>query len=255
MKFAIMRPKVYLIGAGPGDPELITIKGMKILKRARAVLYDALVSEELLEMTSPNTAKIYVGKRCGAHSLKQEEINLLIVQSAYEYGEVVRLKGGDPFVFGRGFEEVNYLSSFDIDVEVIPGLSSSTCLTTIQKVPLTARNYAQSFWVLTASTKEHRLSKDIKLAAKSTATLVILMGIRKIDMIVRVMKKYRKGKEPCMVIQAGTCKNESVLIDVVSNLNAQRRDINPALPGVIVIGEVVGLHPKFIYQKVMNTWI
>src|SRR5690606_19391839 len=121
----VLSPKITLVGAGPGDPELLTIKALKAIQKASVILYDALSNEAILAEASANAVKVYVGKRAGQHSYKQSEINLLLVQYAFRYGEVVRLKGGDPFVFGRGYEELEYAESFGIEVDVIPGISSS----------------------------------------------------------------------------------------------------------------------------------
>jgi len=183
------KARISLVGAGPGDKDLITVKGLKALQSADVVLYDALVSPDLLEEVPATAIKLFVGKRAGVPCKKQEEINLLLVQSAFEFGHAVRLKGGDPFVFGRGHEEKEYAESFDIPVDVIPGITSAISLPLLQGVAVTRRGISESFWVLTGSTKEHQLSNDIKLAAKSSATMVILMGIRKLPIIRDVLQR------------------------------------------------------------------
>ena len=155
------KPYLTLVGAGPGDPELFTLKGVKALSTADVVLYDALVNKDLLDYAPAKAQKVFVGKRAGKHSLKQEEINELIVEYAFNYGHVVRLKGGDPFVFGRGHEEIAYAAAFGIDSSVVPGISSSIAVPEMQKIPVTARGYSESFWVVTGTTKEGELSKDI----------------------------------------------------------------------------------------------
>ena len=250
-----MNPKVTLVGAGPGDPELITVKGLRSLQSADVVLYDALVSEELLKETKDGAHAIYVGKRSGRHSLTQAEINLLIVQSALQHGHVVRLKGGDPFVFGRGYEELEYVSSFNIPIEIIPGLSSSTSLATSHGVPLTSRNYSESFWVLTGTTKDDRLSRDLDLASKSTATLVILMGMRKINQILDLLETNGRGDEPVMIVQSGTQIEEEVLLGDLQSIRHQAENIDLSKPGIIVAGKVVELHPELIMEKVRTSWI
>lgn len=250
-----MNPKVTLVGAGPGDPDLITVKGLRTLQSADVVLYDALVNEQLLKGTKDGAQIIFVGKRSGKHSLTQPEINLLIVQSALRYGHVVRLKGGDPFVFGRGREEVEYVSSFNIPVEVIPGLSSSTSLCTVQGVPLTSRNYSESFWVLTGTTKSQELSRDMAIASGSNATLVILMGMRKIEQILDLLKANGRGNDPVMIIQSGTQMEEEVILGDIESIRYQTQNINLKKPGIIVAGKVVGLHPDFIMEKARTSWI
>ncbi len=204
--------KITLVGAGPGDPELITVKGLQALHQADVVLYDALASKELLE-EAPTWAKlIFVGKRAGRHHYKQEEINLLMVQMAYEYGHVVRLKGGDPFVFGRGQEELEFARAFDIETVVVPGISSCIAVAELQEVPLTRRGINESFWVMTGTTRSGKLSKDIPLAARSSATVVILMGMRKLKEITQLFKQEGKGETPVMVVQNGSTKKERLAL-------------------------------------------
>jgi uroporphyrin-III C-methyltransferase len=158
-------PKVTLVGAGPGDPELITLKGINAIKSADIVLYDALVSEEILGLIPQGIPSLCVGKRAGAHSYTQDEINELIVEVAYLYGHVVRLKGGDPFVFGRGSEEIAYAESHGVSTCVVPGISSALAVPASLNIPVTARGISESFWVVTGTTKSGDISRDIALAA------------------------------------------------------------------------------------------
>jgi uroporphyrin-III C-methyltransferase len=246
--------KVSLVGAGPGDLELITVKGLKVIQSADVILYDALSNEDLLQEAPKEAVKIFVGKRAGKHSLKQEEINLLIVQSAYRYGHVVRLKGGDPFVFGRGHEELLYLQSFNIPVELIPGISSAISLPMLQAVPLTRRGVSESFWVLTGTTKSKQLSKDIQLAMQSSATLVVLMAIKKLKLIQSLFVDAGKSQTPVMVIQNGSRSNENVAIGTMKEIVALAESKNIGTPGIIVIGEAVALHPNLISTKVLAKW-
>src|SRR5688572_4981 len=160
-------PKVTLVGPGPGDPELITIKGIDAIKSADIVLYDALVSPEILDIIPRGVPSLCVGKRAGSHSYKQEEINELIVEFAYLYGHVVRLKGGDSFVFGRGSEEIAYAEGHGISSHVVPGISSALAVPASIKIPVTARGISESFWVITGTTKSGEVSGDIALAAQS----------------------------------------------------------------------------------------
>ena len=151
-------PRVTLVGAGPGDPELITLKGINALKSADIVLYDALVSQEILDMIPKGIPSLCVGKRAGAHSYKQEDINELIVEFAYLYGHVVRLKGGDPFVFGRGSEEIAYAQLQGVHTSVVPGISSALAVPASLNIPVTARGISESFWVVTGTTKAGEIS-------------------------------------------------------------------------------------------------
>jgi len=205
----ISTAKISLVGAGPGDKDLITVKGLRLIQSADVVLYDALIATELLDEAPKGALKIFVGKRAGVPCIKQEDINDKIVSYAKEHGHVVRLKGGDPFVFGRGHEELVYAKSFDINVEVVPGISTVTSLPLLQEVPLTRRGISESFWVLTGSTKNHQLSNDIKAACKTSATLVILMGIRKIPMIQQLLIEEDRADVPVMLIQSGASHRRS----------------------------------------------
>lgn len=243
------KAKITLVGAGPGDLDLITVKGLKALQSADVILYDALVNKKILD-EAPNAIKVYVGKRANKHRYSQEEINLLLVQNAFNYGHVVRLKGGDPFIFGRGHEELSYANAFDIPVEIVPGLSSSTSLTALQKVPLTCRGINHSFWVMTGTTKKGELSNDVKLAAQSSATIVILMGIRKLPKIVQFFKEQNKAKTPIMIIQNGSLENEKIALGTIETIEEVAAQENVGTPGIIIIGEVVGLHPRMALEYV-----
>ena len=233
------KPKLYLVGAGPGDEELITLKGVKVLKEANVVLYDALVNEKLLDYCLPETKLVYVGKRAGQHYEQQQSINELIVAHAKDNAVVVRLKGGDPFVFGRGYEEKAYAEGHGIEVEVIPGISSALAVPTGQNIPLTKRGANESFWVITGTTKDDELSKDMELAAQSSATVVVLMGMKKLPLIIQLFKKFRGDDEPVAVIMNGTCENESAGMGTLSTIESIVKEKELASPSVIVIGEVV----------------
>ncbi len=248
------KARITLVGAGPGDKDLITVKGLKAIQSADVVLYDALVSQELLEEIPANAIKLFVGKRAGVKCKKQEEINLLLVQAAFEYGHAVRLKGGDPFVFGRGYEEKEYAESFGLPVTVVPGISSSISVPLLQGVPVTSRGMSESFWVLTGSTKSHQLSKDIELAMQSSATIVILMGIRKLPLIVDMLQSAGKEETPIMVVQSGSTQEEKCVVGDSSNILQQVKENKIATPGIIVIGEVVKTHQSFIKQKAVTEW-
>ncbi|MDV7187826.1 uroporphyrinogen-III C-methyltransferase [Lutibacter sp. TH_r2] len=237
MKNNIKR-KVTLIGAGPGDPDLITVKGVKALKQAKVVLYDALINRELLEY-APTAKKIFVGKRKGYHRFSQDKINELIVKSALEFENVVRLKGGDPFIFGRGSEEVDYIESFGIETEVISGISSSMAVPASQGISLTKRGVSESFWVITGTTTEKNLSNDVYLAAQSTATVVILMGMSKLNQIVSIFKQFEKEDVPTVIIQNGTTKNEKLGLGTISTIEEVVAQKKLSSPAIIVIGEVV----------------
>ena len=230
--------QLTVVGAGPGDVELITLKAIKALQAADVVLYDALVDVALLEY-APNAEHIFVGKRKGCYAYQQEQINDLIVSRAKTHGHVVRLKGGDPFVFGRGAEEMEYAASKGVKVAMVPGISSSVAVPASQNIPVTKRGAAESFWVITGTTKEHKLSKDVALAAKSNATIVILMGMGKLAEIVELFKLEGKADMPIAIIQNGTREDEKLgigTIDTIEQIVVGRQLSNPA---IIVVGEVV----------------
>ena len=234
-----IKPKVTLIGAGPGDPDLITVKGVKALKKADVVLYDALINRSLLDYVSGNAKLIFVGKRKGAHSYSQDEINELMMKNAFEFGNVVRLKGGDPFIFGRGSEEIEYIESFGIETAVISGISSSMAVPASQGISLTKRGVAESFWVITGTTSERKLSNDVYLAAQSTATIVILMGMSKLKEIVSIFQQFEKGDIPTAIIQNGTTKNEKLGLGTINSIVEVVERGKLSSPAIIVIGEVV----------------
>ena len=234
-----IKPKVTLVGAGPGDPDLITVKGVKALKNAKVVLYDALINRELLEYVPKEAKRIFVGKRKGMHSFTQDEINELIVKNAFEFGNAVRLKGGDPFIFGRGAEEIDYIESFGIETEIVSGISSSMAVPASVGIPLTKRGVSESFWVITGTTTERKLSNDVYLAAQSTATVVILMGMSKLSEIVSVFKKYNKSNVPTAIIQNGTTANEKIGVGTIDSILEVVEQQKLGSPAIIVIGEVV----------------
>lgn len=231
-------PKLTIIGAGPGDVELITLKAIKALGNADVVLYDALINDELLEYAS-QAELIFVGKRRGCYTYQQEQINELIVQRAKEGKHVVRLKGGDPFVFGRGAEEMEYAAKNGLEVALVPGVSSCLSVPAAQNIPVTKRGTAESFWVITGTTKEHKLSNDVRLAAKSSATVVILMGMSKLSQIVELFKIEGKSETPIAIIQNGTRTNEKIGIGTIALIEKEVENLDLANPAIIIIGEVV----------------
>ena len=232
-------PKLTLVGAGPGDVDLITVKAIRALKTADVVLYDALVNEDLLDYINSDAEIIFVGKRRGCYRYQQEQINELIVARANSKGHVVRLKGGDPFIFGRGAEEMEYAESFGIETAFVPGISSSLAVPAYQNIPLTKRGSSESFWIITGTTKDHKLSNDIKLAAKSNATVVVLMGMGKLPEIIALFQQENKNDLPVAIIQNGTRANEKVGIGTVDTILEIVKENELSNPSIIVLGEVV----------------
>ena len=240
-----IKAKVTLVGAGPGEPELISLKGIKAIEKADVILYDALVNEELLDYAAPDCIKIYVGKRAEQLSTSQDEINRLLVDYALNYGHVVRLKGGDPFVFGRGGEEIDYVHQYGIETSVVPGISSAIGLTGLQQLPLTYRGISESFWVITGSRSDGSLSTDLYLAAESKATVVVLMGYGKLAEIVNIYRERNLHSLPIALIQNGSLPNEKVVFGTIDSILDESTEKRVGVPAIIVIGEVVAKHRSF----------
>ena len=241
--------KLTVVGAGPGDVDLITLKAIKVLKIADVVLYDALVNEELLSFINPNAELIFVGKRRGCYKYQQEQINELIVARAKTNGHVVRLKGGDPFIFGRGAEEMEYAASYGIETDMVPGISSSLAVPANQNIPLTKRGSSESFWVITGTTKTHQISSDVTLAAKSNATVVILMGMGKLPEIIKLFQNESKNNLPVAIIQDGTTSKEKIGIGTVDTILAIVKKQALSNPAIIVLGEVVNHRETLLKVK------
>ena len=235
--------KVILVGAGPGDPELITVKGLNAIKKADVIVYDNLISKDLLDYAKDNVELIYVGKRKGMHSFKQEEINKILVEKAKEGKLVVRLKGGDPFVFGRGGEEILELKKHNIPYEIIPGITSAIAVPEVAEIPITHRKVATSFTVVTGHEAEDKEKKQVNLSELNADTIVILMGITNLEKLVNDLLKNPKRNEntPVAIILEGTTKNQKVIKGTLGNIvdKAKKEGIKP--PGVIVVGDVVNV--------------
>ena len=245
-------PFLSLVGAGPGDPELITLKAIRTIEKADVILYDALANEALLQYARAKAIKRFVGKRYGCHALSQEEINILIIEYANSHGHVVRLKGGDPFVFGRAQEEIDAARQAGIEVAIIPGVSSALAVPAMQMIPLTNRGIAESFWVTTGTTRSGDISGDIKLAAQSSATVIILMAMSKLEAIMDIFKEFGKQDTPVAIIQNGTTAEEKWLIGSVKDILFKAEIAGLVNPAIIVVGEVVRLHPSLLKEKLLH---
>jgi len=244
------KSRVSIVGAGPGDPELLTIKAYRTIKSADVILYDALVSEEILQVAPADAQKIFVGKRSSDHTFTQDEINEMIVSNALLYGHVVRLKGGDPFVFGRGGEEMLFVREKGLDVEIIPGISSSIGVPGSVGIPVTHRGLSESFWVLTATDKKGNLARDIQKAADTETTVVVLMGLGKLALIVDLYIKQGKADLPVAIIQNGTMVNQKVVIGSIADIYNTAILEKISAPAIIIIGEVVSLYqPAELIQQ------
>jgi len=247
-----MEAKLTLVGAGPGDGELITLKGMKALQNADVVLYDELANAEFLDFAPEQALKMYVGKKAGNPSFSQQEINGLIVRLARKRGHVVRLKGGDPFVFGRGHEEMEYAREHGVTCSVIPGVSSCISVPAAMEIPVTRRGVSESFWVITGTTQNGELSEDMQLAVQSKATVIVLMGMSKLDEICRLYKYFGRGHLPMAVIQNGTRPDEKRVMGQVWEIPRLAKENNMGTPAIIIIGEVVALHPHYALEYLQS---
>lgn len=234
-----IQPRLTLVGAGPGDPELITVKGMKALQSANVVLYDALVDPELLQY-APDALHIPVGKRAGKSSVSQETINELIVEYAHACGHVVRLKGGDPFVFARGFEEKAYAEMNGIPTEVVLGVSS-VMLPGYFGIPLTVRGINQSFSVVTATTHDDQLSEDVVRAAMHAPTALFFMGLGKLHLIAGAYVQAGRGDLPVAIISKGSRVDGDVIKGTASTIVAIAEVSQPEAPALLVFGEGAAL--------------
>ena len=252
MLYTKPHPRITLVGAGPGDPELLTLRGLRALQTADVVLYDALVDEALLAHVPPDAPRIYVGKRAALHHRTQEQINRLLTRKAFEYGHAVRLKGGDPYVFGRGHEELEYAEAIGLPVSVVPGVSSCISVPALAGVPVTRRGVSESFWVMTATTRDGSLSRDLYDAARTRATAVILMGVGRLPEIAQVFAQAGRTDTPAMVIQSGSTPEERLVVGTVADIAERARLAEIGTPGTIVIGEVVGLSPAAARGEVLE---
>lgn len=233
---------VYIVGGGPGDPKLITVKGLEVLRRAEVVLYDRLVGHELLTEVPAHAELIDVGKEPKRHRRSQEEINALLIEKARAGRTVVRLKGGDPFVFGRGGEECLALSEAGVRYEVIPGVSSAVAVPAYAGIPVTQRGVTSAFAVVAGHTGG--AESDIDWASLSKiGTIVFLMGVEHLPQIVKELIAHGRGIDtPVALIEEGTTRNQYVVTGTLQSIIEQARDVRP--PAVFVVGEVVRLREQ-----------
>jgi len=236
---------VYLVGAGPGDPGLLTIRGLELLRRAEVVIFDRLVNPVLLEEAPPRALRIFAGKRTDTHSLPQEQINALMIAHARRGRWVIRLKGGDPFVFGRGGEEAEALADAGVPFEVVPGVSSAVAVPAYAGIPLTHRRLSSSFAVLTGheDASKDEPAVDWERLATAVDTLVILMGARSLPKIVeRLLAHGRSSETPVALIRWGTTEAQETIIGTLADILDKARALQP--PVVAVIGNVVSVRDR-----------
>jgi uroporphyrinogen III methyltransferase / synthase len=241
---------VYLVGAGPGDPGLITVKGKQAIEKADVIVYDRLASPQLLQSTHPNAEKIYVGKLPDRHTLTQEEINELLVRKAKEGKVVTRLKGGDPFIFGRGGEEAERLVEEGIPFEVVPGITSAIAVPAYAGIPVTHREFSSSFAIVTGHERPEKTESSInwEKLATATETLIFLMGVSNLPFIVKQLTKYgREATTPIALIRWGTRIEQETLVGTLADIVQKVEKLNFGSPAIIIVGEVVRLREKLAW--------
>lgn len=241
--------KVYLTGAGPGDIDLMTIKALKVVQKADVIIYDRLANSEILNEAKENAILIYVGKEKDNHRVPQEQINELIYQNALKYETVVRLKGGDPFVFGRGGEEALYLKQRDVSFEIIPGVTSAISVPAYAGIPITHRGVTPSFRVVTGHRKSSDNIADINWDSFiEDETIVFLMGLHNIELIVTKLLEVGKSKDyPCAIISNGTTQNQKTIVGTLENIIEKSKEA--VSPAIIIVGEVVNLREDLQWFK------
>ena len=240
-----MTGKVYLIGAGPGDPDLLTMKAHRLLTAADVVLYDRLVGEQIIAMIPETAEKLYVGKAKSLHSLPQEEINALLAVKAKEGKVVVRLKGGDPFIFGRGGEELEELVSEGVPFEVVPGVTAAAGCAAYAGIPLTHRDYAQSVRFLTGHLKDGTTELPWDELVHPAQTLVIYMGLTGLESISQSLIRFgMRPSMPVAIVEKGTSKDQRVFTSTMKDIHQVAIDNEVKSPALLIIGEVVTLQNK-----------
>jgi uroporphyrin-III C-methyltransferase len=241
------RGKVYLVGSGPGDPELITVKAHRLLCKADVLLYDRLVSDGILDLVPGTCEKIYVGKHPGEASATQERINQLLLEKTQHGGTIVRLKGGDPFLFGRGGEEGQVLNAAGIDFEVVPGITSAISVPAYAGIPVTHRNMASSVAFITGheASSKNEGAVDWEALAKNIDTLVVLMGITNMKAIMdKLIKGGKDPATPVAVIEKGTTPEQKTVVGTIADIHEKSYNAGIKPPAITIIGEVVNLREE-----------
>ena len=243
--------EVYLVGGGPGDPDLLTFRALRLMQQADVVLYDRLVAPAIVELVRKEAKRIYVGKRSDSHTVPQSELNALLVELAQQGKRVLRLKGGDPFIFGRGGEEIEELAAAGIPFQVVPGITAAAGCASYAGIPLTHRDYAHSCLFVTGHLKDGKLAFNWPALLQPKQTLAIYMGVKGIDVLQKNLLEHGMRPDmPAAVIQQGTTPNQKVYPGTVSTLAKTVADQEVKPPSMIVIGEVVKLHKKLTwFQK------
>ena len=237
--------KVFLVGTGPGEPDLLTVKALRLMRQADVVLYDNLVTPQIMELVRPGAEKIYVGKRRANHAMRQEAISALLVEQARRGRRVLRLKAGDPFVFGRGGEEIETLAREGVPFEVVPGITAALGVAAYAGIPLTHRDYAQSCVLVTGNTKDGRLDLDWEALARPRQTVVIYMGFQNLaELCARLVEHGLAEGTPAAIVQQATTGQQRVVTGDLASLPALAAEAELQPPTLIIVGEVVRLREK-----------
>ncbi|HEY3327765.1 MAG TPA: siroheme synthase CysG [Novimethylophilus sp.] len=242
------RGEVYLVGGGPGDPDLLTFRALRLMQKADVVVYDALVSEGVMDLVRRDAERIYVGKQRANHALPQEDINALLVRLALDGRRVLRLKGGDPFIFGRGGEEIETLAEHGIPFQVVPGISAANGVASYAGIPLTHRDYAQSVLFATGHLRDNSIDLDWEALARPRQTVVIYMGLTGLAIICRKLIEQGLPRDwPAAVIQQGTTRHQRVMTGTLENLAQKVEAAGFKAPTLTIVGEVVKLRDKLAW--------
>jgi uroporphyrin-III C-methyltransferase / precorrin-2 dehydrogenase / sirohydrochlorin ferrochelatase len=239
------RGAVYLVGAGPGDPDLLTVRALRLIQRADVIVHDHLVAPEILDLAGSEVQRIYAGKERGDHTMSQGQINALLVRLASEGKRVVRLKGGDPLIFGRGGEEAEALAENGVSFEIVPGITAASGVSAYAGIPLTHRNYASSCILVAGHLKEGRMDLDWRALARPDQTVVVYMGLLGLPTLCRELIAHGcSPATPAVVVQRGTTSQQRVVEGTLETLPQQVRQARIVPPTLIIIGEVVRLRHK-----------